>query len=60
MKQKRYIYPEDCPYRSSRVIKDSEGEFHLCYLVDGDCECIPEGCPYLGAENSDLDLPDLS
>ena len=53
----KYIYPEDCPYRSLRTLKDEYGEFHLCYLEGDDCECIPSGCPYLIAVNSNLNLP---
>lgn len=55
-----YIYSEDCPYKSIRTLKDKNGEFHLCYREDGDCECIPNGCPYLIAVNSNLNLPDIS
>ena len=53
------IYPENCPYRSSFIFKDKKGEFHLCYREGGDCECISNGCPYLIAVNSDLNLPDI-
>ena len=55
----KHIYPEDCPYRSSSTLKDKRGEFHLCYREDDDCECIPNGCPYLIAVNSNLNLPDI-
>ena len=55
----KHIYPEDCPYRSLRTIKDEYGEFHLCYRDGGDCECISNGCPYLIAVNSNLNLPDI-
>ena len=55
----KHIYPEDCPYRSSFTLKDKKGEFHLCYREGGDCECKPNGCPYLIAVNSDLNLPDI-
>lgn len=50
---------EECPFRSSRVLHDDQGEFHLCNREGGDCECIPSGCPYLIAKNSTLNLPDL-
>ena len=50
---------EECPFRSSRVLHDDKGEFHLCNREGGDCECIPSGCPYLIAKNSKLNLPDL-
>lgn len=50
---------ENCPYRSDRVLQDNYGKFHLCYKDGGDCECIPNGCPYLIAKNSRLNLPDL-
>lgn len=50
---------EECPFRSSRVLHDDKGEFHLCYREGGDCECIPSGCPYLIAKNSKLNLPEL-
>ena len=50
---------EECPFRSSRVLHDDKGEFHLCNIEGGDCECIPSGCPYLIAKNSKLNLPDL-
>ena len=50
---------EECPFRSSRVLHDDKGDFHLCNREEGDCECIPRGCPYLIAKNSKLNLPDL-
>ena len=53
------IYPENCPYRSSFVLKDKKGEFYLCYREGSDCECISNGCPYLIAVNRDLNLPDI-
>lgn len=48
---------ENCPYRSSRVLHDERGEFHLCYEHGGDCECIPNGCPHLITENSNIQIP---
>lgn len=53
------IYPESCPYRSPFILKDKKVEFYLCYREGSDCECIPNGCPYLVAVNSDLNLPDI-
>ena len=53
------IYPENFPYSSSFVLKDKKGEFYLCYREGSDCECISNGCPYLIAVNSDLNLPDI-
>lgn len=50
---------EECPFRSSKVLHDGQGDFHLCNREGGDCECIPSGCPYLIAKNSKLNLPDL-
>ena len=55
----KHIYPDDCPYRSLFILKDKKGEFHLCYREGGDCEYIPNGCPYLIAVNSNLNLPDI-
>ena len=55
----KYIYPEDCRYRSLRTLKDENEEFHICYRKGDDCECIPKGCPYLIAVNSNLNLPDI-
>ena len=55
----KHIYPEDCCYRSLRILKDDNGKFHICYHEGGDCECIPKGCPYLIAVNSNLNLPDI-
>lgn len=55
----KYIYPEDCRYRSLRTLKDENGEFHICYREGGDCECISNGCPYLIAVNSNLNLPNI-
>ena len=55
----KHIHPKDCPYRSLRTIKDEYGEFHLCYRDGGDYECISNGCPYLIAVNSNLNLPDI-
>lgn len=47
---------ENCPYRSNRVIQDNYG---ICYKDGGECECIPNGCPYLIIENSKFNLPNL-
>ena len=55
----KHIHLEDCPYRSLRTIKDENGEFNLCYRAGGDYECISNGCPYLIAVNSNLNLPDI-
>lgn len=55
----KYIYPKDCPYRSFHTLKDEKGEFHICYKEGGDCECISDGCPYLIAMNSNLNLPNI-
>ena len=55
----KYIYPEDCRYRSLRTFKDENGEFHICYREGGDCDCISIRCSYLITINSKLNLPDI-
>ena len=55
----KYIHPKDCPYRSLHTLKDEKGEFHICDKEGGDGECISDGCPYLIAMNSNLNLPNI-
>ena len=55
----KYIYPEDCRYRSLRTLKDENGEFHICCREGGDCEYVSNGCPYLISVNSNLNLPNI-
>lgn len=39
----KYIYPEDCRYRSLRTLKDENGEFHICYREGGDVNVYQMG-----------------